>query len=181
MPGTYTVHLSSDEYESSTPVVVRLDPRSNATQSELAAQQAELLRLWEMATSSVGVVRKIDAVKPQLDDLAKRLGRLGDPPADIVDSVKAIASQLDSIRAKFVRPEGSDQAGARLLDKIRSLSGSIGRAAYSPTDAQRDWTDQVRNELDGVLERLADIMESRLSELNRQMNDAGVPRIVGGD
>jgi hypothetical protein len=179
LPGSFTAHLVVGENDWSAPVVVRLDPRSNATQSELVAQQAALLRLWEMATTAVSAVRRIDAVKPQLDDLAKRLGRLDDPPSELIDSVKAIAVQLDSARAKFVRPDGSDQVGARLLDKIRSLSGSIGRAAYEPTEAQSSWTTRVQNELDAVLESVAVVMESRLPAMNRQMNEAGVPRIIG--
>jgi hypothetical protein len=75
-PGRNTAHLVAGEHGASVPVVVRLDPRSDATESDLNAQQASLMRLWEMATTAVSAVRRIDAVRPQLDDLARRLGRM---------------------------------------------------------------------------------------------------------
>ena len=86
--------------------------------------------------------------------------------------------QIRESELEFYR--GYLPAGARVLDKVRSLSGSIGRAAYPPTAAQANWTAQVRAELDGLLGLVDEVLLVRLPALNRQMNEAQVPRIIGG-
>jgi hypothetical protein len=133
LPGRYTVHLMAGDEKTTARLDVRLDTRSLATQRDLEIQQETLLDLWNMAVAAVTAVRRIDAVKPQHNDLAKRLGRLDDLPEGLVDSVKAIGARLDSIRAEFVRPDNSNEA-----------------------------------------------LPVRLPALNRQMNEAVVPRIISG-
>jgi photosystem II stability/assembly factor-like uncharacterized protein len=51
---------------------------------------------------------------------------------------------------------------------------------YRPTAAQSHWATQVQNELDAVLARLEEVLQTRLANLNQEMNEAGVPRVIGG-
>lgn len=124
------------------------------------------------------MVRSIDDIKPQLEGIIKRLGKMDETPEGLVESTKQIVKKLEELRDEMARPsDGSYRAGAKLLDKIRSLSGSMSNATAPPTVAQRKWLDTFGTELDGVETRFKEVIEQDIPALSKKMDDAGIPRI----
>jgi hypothetical protein len=181
LPGSYQVHLRAGEFESAATVQVVLDPRVDVTNENLRAQHDALNRLWEMGGRGVQVVRVIDGLKPQLEGLAESLKRFDDTPEQMVELTEQIVQDLDTLRVELVRPEPGlgISTGAKWLDKVQSLASAVGRATYPPTSAQRHWIDELESELESLVARLEEIIEAKVPDLNRALNESGVPRIIG--
>jgi hypothetical protein len=67
LPGTYTLRLTVDGARYEQKVVVRNDPRSPATVSDLEAQHALLMGLYEAINASSDVERRADALRAAVD------------------------------------------------------------------------------------------------------------------
>ncbi len=180
VPGTYTARLKVGDEETTALVEVRLRKGLDISESDLRAQHDALAKLQEMGERGAEAVRAIDDIKAQLEALSKRLEKREGTPEDITVDAKKLVEELDGLRDEMARTDGDlgYRAGGRLLDKIQSLSGSIGAATAPPTAAQSKWMATHESQLEELLGRFEKLASERVAELGRRMNEAGIPSII---
>jgi photosystem II stability/assembly factor-like uncharacterized protein len=180
VPGPYSAKLKVGDEEMTVPVEVRLRKGLDISESDLRAQHDALAKLQEMAKRGADVVRSIDDVKAQLEALSKRLEKREGTPEDITADAKKLVGELDGLRDEMARPDGElgYRAAGRLLEKIRSLSGSIGAATAPPTAAQSKWLTAHESQLGEFLGRFDKLLNDGVGDLVRRMTEAGIPSII---
>src|SRR6185503_9827018 len=94
-PGTYKVRLRTAGWTATESFVVKKDPRVVASDEDLQAQFTLLNRIRERVSAANDAVRRIRAVKEQLDGVATRARRMSG------DSGARIATAADSLKTKL--------------------------------------------------------------------------------
>ncbi len=67
----------------------------------------------------------------------------------------------------------------QLYAKLTSLAGYVGSSDFAPTVQQVETRDRLQGLLSDYLARMQDIRANDLAELNRLLNQAGIPVIMG--
>jgi hypothetical protein len=99
-------------------------------------------------------------------------------PEELVESAKQIVEKLEDLRKEVARPADEGyRSGAKLLDKIRGLAGSMSGATAPPTDAQREWLETFDNDLNDVMRRFDVVAEQDIPAFGQKMDAAGIPRV----
>jgi hypothetical protein len=177
-PGQYTVKWKVGDKELTRPVDVRLHASLEVDESHLRAQYDALMTLQGMGKRGAEMVRSIDDIKPQLESIIQRLGKMEEIPEDLVENAKQIVEKLEELRDEMARPsDESYRGGGKLLDKIRGLAGSIGAATAAPTVAQNEWLAAFSAELEDVVGRFKVVIEQDILALSQDMDAAGIPRV----
>jgi photosystem II stability/assembly factor-like uncharacterized protein len=172
LPGDYRVVLTVDGREFRQPLVVKLDPRVQATRAELEqaltfsqALEPELARVWQAHG-------EVEAVHRQLDALQKKGGAITQPP--LKDTAAELGKKLEPLR------EGKGEAAPNLSaigDALASLATDVEGADRAPTTPQQDVLTTYRTRLDAALATWQKLREGELAALNVQLEHADLPAI----
>ena len=184
-PGSYNVKLIAGGQESSRPLIVKKDPNSGGSESEIQAQTTMLAQLRKDIDSAADMVNQIEMIRSQLDG-TKALLVGGDAATDIKTSAQALDKKLTDIEDHFIqrRLTGAGQDTTRwpaqLISKLAYLAGGLSSGDFAPTTQQREV--QAKLEAEVVLQRkqLDETIGTDLAAFNRLLRDRGVQNIVGG-
>jgi hypothetical protein len=181
-PGTYQVRMVVDGIPVGTErFALKKDPRTKATQADLAAQFAFLTQVRDRTTAAHDAVKTIRWVKSQLTDREKRL--TGQALADFQSMAAPLRTELsvaeDSIYQTKNR-SGQDPLNypIRLNNKIAALAGVAGSAEAAPTDQTVTVYKGLSVQLDGELAKMKKALDSKLPTINATLRKAGLPEIV---
>ncbi len=179
LPGTYTARLAVNGHTSETPVNVRLDHRVDISRADLMARQEALMSSHRLAEPLYKAGRAITRVQGQLNDVKSLLAANDDAPQAIETEVEEMLEELEELSDELGDVRGNARAGQ-----------SAG-AVYSAPTADQVWQlEQAWQDAPGVIERINEIVSSRMPALNRQLDEASlrpdpgetvpVPRRPGG-
>ena len=169
VPGTYQVRLTIDGKTFSQPLKLVMDPRSSATDRDLAEQLRLGLEIFAEAVSSRKVLSEIKAVQKQLSDLEPKL----DGHADLKSAVLQLESEIQKILA------GSDDASAG-TEGLEAASTGLASALTVVESSDRPVPSQAvalyRESAEALKVRVAEwnhVKTNWLPQLNRhlQQND----------
>jgi hypothetical protein len=180
-PGTYSVRLTVGEQSPQTvPLRLLKDPRSTATEAELAEQFALALEIRDQTSEANNAVRTIRNVKGQLERRRLEAGTRG---AQVERAARALTTELSSIEAEIyqVRNESSQDPlnfPIRLNNKIAALSGVVGSAEAKPTAQSREVFRILADSLAIQTGRLQQALDTALPPVNRELERLGLKPIV---
>jgi hypothetical protein len=181
-PGTYSVRVTvGDKSETQTFSVLR-DPRGNATQADLDAQYAFLVRVRDRTTEANNAVRTIRNVKAQL---AARRALAGSRGAALENLAGPLESQLSAVEETIYQVKnrsGQDPLNypIRLNNQIAALGGDAGGAEARPTAQSVEVFGMLSADLDAQLKRLADLLGGGLAGVNAELTRLGLEKITPG-
>lgn len=163
-PGEYTVRLEAAGQVFSDEVSVRLDPLVEASQEELRARQQLLMAVHALGHSLVAAAAATDRLLEELS--VESWLRQGDAqiPAEIVQAAHELEAEIREIDAAL-----DGQLGRRL----RLFSG-LDQSHLPPRPAEFLELDRIREEARGTIERLGDLIRTRLADLVPQLASHGV-------
>lgn len=177
-PGTYAVRLTVGKTVMEQPLVVRLDPASRASASDLEAQFDALQRLAQMQERGEVQVR----VVANLDDQIARLE--GRATAATKRALAAYRRRIDAAANALRNGNGSENAGyrrpAQLIDQIAYLRYLIEGYPGPPTDAQQSLIDRYGAQMDAMQRRTHGLFTADLSVVNAVLRGANLPPLVRG-
>jgi photosystem II stability/assembly factor-like uncharacterized protein len=133
LPGRYTVRLLlGDEVVSEQPLVVKVDPTIQVSQSELQQQFDQCLKLRHMITGVNDALRDLDRAKTQLESNEKLA------PASMKPRLAEMKKELEAAIARF------DAGGVRyrvikaprLSEELGPVFNAIASGNSAPTSAQ---------------------------------------------
>ena len=154
LPGTYTVALTVGEETKERTVEVRLDPRVDISRADLEARQETMLDSYRMSSALQDARELIQSMSGHLNSIEQRIDGAAEPPEDLKEEVEAFREALEEVR------DDLNDAG-----RGASTWGQISRATNLPTADQLWQIDRSWEELPAVIERVNEMLATRLPAL----------------
>jgi hypothetical protein len=180
VPGTYAVRLTVNGHSQTQRFVLKADPRSKATQAELASQLGLLTRISDTISAANNAVRTIRNLRRQFDARAAQL------PAAKATEYRTMAAALEDNLSRVegaiyqVRSRAAEDPlnyPIRLNDKLAELLSYVDNGNSRPTAQDhavfRDLATQLARQLDAMHVALRG-----LGPVNALLRDAGLAEIV---
>lgn len=144
VPGRYTVRLAVDGIARSASFDVATDARTGATQQDLEAQLALLLRLRDATDEAHRIVNEIRATAERLgalESLARSRGRTRE-----IRALAALRERIAALEAEIVPPKTRSASDAfvsppTIAAKLTGLSSKVASADAAPTRASLELAD----------------------------------------
>ena len=180
-PGTYSVRMKVGDVTQTETFIVMKDPRSKATQADLDAQFAFLMKLRDETTKANDAVRLVRNMRAQIADRTAKL------PEGKRDAFRVAASGLETVlsaaeREIYQTHNRSNQDPLnypiRLNNKIAALAGVASSADARPTDQTVEVFELLSKELASQLARIRRALDQSLPALNRELAGSGLPPLV---
>lgn len=183
LPGNYTVRLSvgSASVQSQTFAVLK-DPRSTASEADLAEQFAFLIRIRDRVSEANNAVRTIRNLRTQL---TARMASLDEQQkSELAVLTTPMLAKLATIEASVYQVKNqSDQDPLnypiRLNNKIAALAGVVASAAARPTDQSYSVYNILSSQLESELAALKTELLA-LGTVNSKLKAWGKAVIVPG-
>ncbi|HWK10524.1 MAG TPA: hypothetical protein VNR64_10760 [Vicinamibacterales bacterium] len=178
VPGQYTVKLTVDGRVVSAPLTVVKDPRSSATQEEMAAEFDLATQLMGMLGELHTVVRQIQAVRAQVDSVSTRAAR-----SDAAPRLQQLDKAANDVLNRLYEPEARSSSDMlnfpmRLNVRLAYLEDEVDYGDGAPTEQFRQMTSEYRGVLDAEKARWKAIVTTDIPAINRQLAAIGAPQIV---
>jgi hypothetical protein len=181
-PGTYQVRMIVDGKPVATErFALKKDPRTKATQADLAAQFAFLTQVRDRTTAANDAVKTVRWVKAQLADREKKL--TGQALADFQSMAAPLRAELSVVEDSVYQTKnrsGQDPLNypIRLNNKLAALAGVAGSAEAAPTQQTTSVYKQLSTQLDVELSKMKKSLDSKLPAINVTLRKAGLQEIV---
>jgi hypothetical protein len=173
-PGQYTVKLTVNGKTYSELLMVKKDPRVKTSDEGLAQMFLMESRLATMMTENTRALAEARSAREQLEKLA------GQAKGPLADAVSTLQKKVVAVLGVGDGPRVSSAAGSTITGvsgAIGALYGEVERADAAPTSAQQNALTETEKDFTGSLKRWAEIKETELPELNRQLRGANLLEI----
>ena len=155
LPGAYSVRLAVDGQSLTTPVEVRLDPRSGASRADLEDQLAFSLALRDDLTRLAAIVHGLRAVREQVK--ARSASLRGPASLPVAEAASALAGKCDALEERLHNPKAevaydilAMPGGAKLYSRLAPLYSAAADGDGRPTQGMRDVYAVLKAELDAL-------------------------------
>jgi hypothetical protein len=180
-PGQYTVRLTVDGEEHAQPLTVLKDPHSAGSEADIAEQIALLEAVRQDVVTAGEAVHRIEAVRVQLQTLARF-----NEDGEVADAVRVLEEKLVQQEMELVdlrlTGQGQDgvRFGAKLLQKLTYLPGGLAGGDFRPTDQQVEVQGLLHAELEEAMRALNALLQTDLAALNDLLRQKGMVIIAQG-
>jgi hypothetical protein len=157
------------------------DPRSKATQADLDAQFAFLIKVRDETSKANDAVKLIRNVRSQISERAAKLP--ADKRSAFESGAKTLETTLSAAEKEIYQTQnrsGQDPLNypIRLNNKIAALAGVASGADARPTNQTLEVYRILSAQLDVQLSRIRTALSQSLPALNRELATSGLPAIV---
>jgi hypothetical protein len=161
---------------------VRSNPALKVPAEDLRAQADFLHALRDDLLQLHAAVRRIKDVQLQVDGLVSRARAVGKGDA-LTPKADALKAKLSAIADELYNPNlKTNQDSLNYLPKldfqIAGVGGMADTADAKPTAAAVARHQELRAQLQGILDRLDTVLGQDLSSFNKAVVDAGIPPVV---
>ncbi len=183
-PGEFQIEFKIGELTESTTFELRRDPRSSASDRELAEQFEFLWGVRNKLSEMHSAILKIRNIRTQFEQFRKRFEDQTEF-ADLVRKSKELEEQMSAIEKELYQTQnqsGQDPLNypIRLNNRLSSLVGVVSQGDNAPTEQSIRVRDDLIQLIDGHLSTLKGLFEGELSAFNDEANRIKVPLIFGG-
>jgi len=169
-PGTYTVKLAAAGRELMQQLVVRKDPNSGGSETELTEQMKTLFDLRSDIENAADVVNQAELVRYQLQELPKLTG-----DADIAQVAASIEQKFTDLEMALVelratgRGQDGVRFGAKLYSKLNYLANGLMSNDYRPTAQQLEVQKLHEQQLKELQGRLNNLISTDIAMFNEKL------------
>ncbi len=187
LPGAYTVRLTAGGRSVTSPLVVKPDPRGDASQADLEAQLAYGVRVRDDVSKLTGLVNDLRSVKGQLKGRTAALEpRRNEPPiADLLKSSEAIVKKADALEDKLHNPTAevvydilAMRGGTRLYSRLAPLQDWAVEAEGAPTSGMATVLEAQEKELADLERETRNFLEEEIGTLNAAAARLGLSFVI---
>ncbi|MFV1987179.1 MAG: glycosyl hydrolase [Gemmatimonadota bacterium] len=168
LPGTYTVEVETGGETRSAQIEVIADPRRPMTRSDRLVRQEALMSLHALAKPIYDAGQAANDLEEQLDGADDLVGAADEAPEGLSDEIEAIREELEAIRDDL----GEARRNARVANAIQGSS-------TLPTDDHLWQVDHAWEVIPEVLERLNELIQTRVPALNDRLYTEAVRPSAG--
>lgn len=163
LPGRYTVRFEAAGQALTTDVTVQGDPRIQVSRADLDARQEALMSAYWLAKPNYEAGQALQRITEQLTDVRQLLRQAGNVPESISQEVQSLQSEVRDLRQEL--QSAGQGAGAAF-----SIEGWTGR----PTADQLWQIEQSWDQLPGVIEKINEVITTKMPALYDQLNQHGI-------
>ncbi|HTK28891.1 MAG TPA: hypothetical protein VL309_05040, partial [Vicinamibacterales bacterium] len=167
-PGEYTVRLTVDGRELTTPVVVEADPLVPLTTEERAARRTAIAAIMALQAKTEPAARQVASIGSQLAAVSKSLAGAPNATPAIRNAAQAAVKEAEALETEL----------ARINRSVTQLYGQVNGSPFLPTRTEHDEIDDLGREFGAKASSLDTLVKTTIPALERQMNEAGIPRIA---
>jgi photosystem II stability/assembly factor-like uncharacterized protein len=170
-PGNYTVTLTVDGKSFSQPLTVTMDPRVQASATDLQEQFDLSWKLYQLRLRLAPIGKKFDNIA---EHLTKLRAKAAERP-EVTQKLEAFAQTLKKFGPPHPRPGAPPSLF--VLESITRLFNEIERSDAAPTAAVKAAVADLDKNIGPMLDAWRKLLESDLPALNQQLKQAGFPEI----
>jgi len=182
-PGAYTVKMSIGEQSFSQELMIKKDPNTEGTETDIQAQVKMLFELRDNSNTVADMVNQIEWVRKQIYDL-KALLKADKIPDDIEKAYVDLDKKLIDVEKNLVQMKftGSSQDSLRwtmkLYCKLSSLAGGISRGDYPPTTQQIAVHNMYKQQVEAHKTKLDNLINKELLDFNKLLKENNIRNIL---
>jgi AcrR family transcriptional regulator len=179
VPGTYQVRLTVGDRSWTQPLEVRLDPRLTVTREDLERQYQLLLRIRDKVSEAHDAINRLRDARRQLLEWEQRLAATG-ASSELLGRVRSLAERLGALVDELLEPRMDDprQFPPRAPARLATLQSFVDSADDRPTAGEEAVYGELAAEIDAVLARVQQVLESELPALAQGLVAVGASPIV---
>jgi hypothetical protein len=181
-PGEYEVRLSVGDENQSQRFEILPDPRSEASEEDLAAQFEFMKSVQDKVSEAHQTIIDIRDIKTQLNAFVERLPE-GEAYSPIKDQAKVITEGLTAAEEKLYQTKnrsGQDPLNfpIQLTNKLAHLNSLAGVGDFRPTAQSYDVKEELTTLIDEQLLEARTIMDIELPKLNALIRESQIDLIT---
>jgi hypothetical protein len=162
-PGEYVARLTVNGHDFTTPVRVEADPAVAVTSEEIQTRRSVITAVMALQAKTDPANTRADSLDTQLSALAHSV----DAPASAKDALASAAKDSTTVKNEM----------ARINRSIGQLFGQISGSPFAPTVTQREELEDLQKDFEKQNAALENLLTKTVPALEKQLNDASVPRI----
>jgi hypothetical protein len=180
LPGTYTVRLLVDGAPAGdATLLVKKDPRSEATPLDLVAQYKLLMQIRDRTTDANDAVRTVRNVRNQAK---ARMTQVAADSATYAQLVQALDAKISAMEAEIYQVKnqsGQDPLNfpIKVNNQIAALAGVVGSTEARPTRQSAVVFDTLTKELEGYLVELRKAYKELIPPIDAILKKHGHPAL----
>ena len=163
-PGDYVARLTVNGQEYTTPIHVEPDPDVNISTADMQTRRGVINTVIALQAKTEPANSKADTLDTQLDGLSKAVT---DAAAPIKDAMASTLKESNTVKTEM----------ARINRGVTQLFGQVSGSPFLPTGTQREQLEDLQKDFDKQSAALDKLLKTTVPELEKQLNDANVPRI----
>lgn len=174
LPGVYQVRLTVGGQHYTQPLKVVLDPRSNATPSDLAKQLELALKVSEQMSKAQHASEKLKEVRKQLAGVRAKISNTR--AASLLPEVDAELEKMAGASGGWSEAAKASGLGAVQL-ALNAVNEVVDSSDRTPPAQAYALFDQASHNLAAQLAQWDALKKGKLAELNRAMREQNLPEI----
>ena len=180
-PGTYQIRLEVGGESQSVSCEIRKDPRVSASQQDLEAQFALLLRIRDKLSQTHEAIELLRNIRQQVEQWEQH-ARESEEQRAIGEAGKSVREKLSAIEEELIQVKATTRQDtlnfpAKLNAKLATLTGVVASADAAPTEQCYQLYDHLAAQIDRELQRLQTCIDTDLAAFNRLIREAGLPAV----
>jgi hypothetical protein len=187
LPGDYKAVLEVNGRNAEKAFVVKDDPLSGISLEDRKLAQKYFREAAELSRTGSSLLRTLDQLGKQLQDVEGTVKSMKEPDKALLDKISAVKDKADGIKKVFFlstedqtmyrKPLKTAYRGGTAAELVMSMVGSISRNMGAPTQTTIDQIEDLRNFLTPLADRMKEITDKDVPDLNRMLAAKNVPYI----
>jgi photosystem II stability/assembly factor-like uncharacterized protein len=181
-PGRYQVELTVDGQTLNAGFEIRTDPQVRASQAELDAQCAFLLRVRDKVSEVHDAINQLREVRRQVEDWVRRMS--GHPAeAEVTEAGRRIVTATGAIEQELIEPRAQADGDrlhfpTRLNVKLTSVTNVASTADAAPTRQAVEVLDELSARVDHELGRWRSLRDGDVAAFNALIRRLDLPAVA---
>ncbi|HDZ40840.1 MAG TPA: glycosyl hydrolase [Bacteroidetes bacterium] len=180
VPGQYRVRLTVNYEALESRFQVLPNPNSSCSIADLQEQFSFIISVRDKLTETHQAILDIKKLRSDIVDVESKLNN-GDH-GNILEMTKDIKKELTGIEEALYQTKNRSRQDPlnypiRLGNKLAALNGVVATGDWKPTDQSYDVRDKLVAAINEELEKLKAIIDGRIPELNRMLDEEDIEYI----
>ena len=167
IPGTYVVRLTLEGETSERPVVVRMDPRVDASAADMEEWYRAAATIERAECTVRDALARLQPLDARLQEVEQTSG-----DASIRAEAAAVRAALRPVLLGFAG-DVRDPGHVNLAGRLNWFTIQVGNYSGRPTAAQWEWIERYASQVEEYSAMLEPILEGPVAELERKLGDGG--------
>jgi hypothetical protein len=182
-PGTYSVTLTAAGQAATENLVVRKDPNTAGTESDIQAQTKTIVAVHEAMSRTADLINRAEAIRAQIgnvktfvgdDAAAKELIAAGE---ELDKKVVAVEERLFNMTATG-RGQDFLRLPSQLLEKLAHLADTVQLSDFAPTDQQLEVHKMLSDQVAAAVNDLNSVVTKDVKTFNEMLQRRNIGTVI---
>jgi hypothetical protein len=181
-PGTYYVQLTVGDQTYVEAFEIHKDPRVSASQEDLDAQFALLLKIRDKLSETHDAINTLRNIRQQVEDWERRT-REREAHETVSKAARSLKEKLVPIEDELIQSKAKTRQDTmnfpvKLNGKLAWLAGVVASAQAAPTRQEYELFEDLVRRIDTQLQGLQEIIDTDVTAFNALMRESDMPAVI---